>query len=144
VTDYGDGHLPSDALPLILALCSAPLLGEALARELEDVAVVRAFPPGRGDVLGLVAHANPDAIVVDREEDAHLLGDLDVPVVHALLREGKVRSLRDDGWQEFDNPGGSVSVIRNVVLSDLYAVAAHRRRTARPEEREHGGTASGR
>jgi hypothetical protein len=143
VSDHDAAALPPSSCPFILALCSAPLLGEALARELEDIAVVRSFPAGRCDVLGLVAHANPDAVFVDRAEDAELLRHLDVPVVHALLAEGKVRSLRAEGWREFDNPEDSVSAIRNVILGDLYAVAAHRRRTSRAEELEHGGTAAG-
>jgi hypothetical protein len=119
----GDLHAPET---LVLTICEAPLLGEALGRDLDGIAVVRGFPAGRDDARGLVRHVEPDAVVVDCERTALELESAGVPLVHVLLREGKVRALRADGWHEFDNADDSVAVIRNILMGELYAVAAHR------------------
>ena len=114
------------ALPLILAISDAPLLVEALAQDLDGTAVVCRFPAGREDPCGLVAHVTPDAIVVDRRQEAEELEALDVPLVHVLIEGRAVRAHRADGWHEFPNPDVSPAGIRNVLLGELAAAMKHR------------------
>lgn len=127
-------------MPLILAISEAPLLAEALAHDLDGTAVVCCFPAGREDPRGLVAHVTPDAIVVDRRQDAEELAALDVPLVHVLVDGRAVRARRADGWHEFPNPDVSPAAIRNVLLGELAASMKNRR----PGGREHGGISEAR
>jgi hypothetical protein len=122
----------SERVPLILAISETPLLVEALAHDLEGAAVVRSFPAGREDPCGLVMHIRPDAVVVDRRQEADALATLDVPLIHVLVDERAVRAHRVDGWHEFPNPDASAAEIRNVLLGELYAVTAHAQFDARP------------
>jgi hypothetical protein len=123
------------AMPLILAISETPLLVEALAHDLDGTAVVCRFPAGREDPRGLVAHVTPDAIVVDRRQEAEELAALDVPLVHVVVERRAVRARRADGWHEFPNPDVSPAAIRNVLLGELAAAMKHRR----PGGLEHGG-----
>jgi hypothetical protein len=122
------------ATPLILAISEAPLLVEALAHDLDGTAVVCRFPAGREDARGLVAHVAPDAVVVERREDADELATLDLPLVHVLVERRTVRARRNDGWHEYPNPDASPAAIRNVLLGELTAAM-----TRRPGGSEHGG-----
>jgi hypothetical protein len=115
------------AMPLILAISETPLLVEALAHELAGTAVVCRFPAGHEDPRGLVAHVAPDAILVDRPQEAEELAPLDLPLVHVVVERRSVRARRDDGWHEYPAPDASTASIRNVLLGELYAAAAHRR-----------------
>jgi|tagenome__1003787_1003787.scaffolds.fasta_scaffold20910301_2 hypothetical protein len=135
-----------ESMPLILAISATPLLVEAIARELAGTAVVCRFPAGREDAPGLVAHVAPDVILVDRSQEAEALEPLGLPLVHVSLERGAIRARRADGWQEFRADGASTAVIRNVLLGELFAAAAHRRpatdvvhTNARPGGSEHGG-----
>jgi hypothetical protein len=118
---------------LILAISEAPLLVEALAQDLDGTAVVCRFPAGREDARGLVAHVAPDAVVVERREDADDLASLDLPLVHVLVERRTVRARRSDGWHEYPNPDASPAAIRNVLLGELTAASR------RPGGTEHGG-----
>jgi hypothetical protein len=127
MSDAGRSERWEHALPLILAICETPLLAEALADDLESIAIVRPFPAGRGDARGLAANVAPDAVVVDRSEEADELEALDVPLVHVLVDRRVVRVRRANGWHELPNPTASAAAIRNVLLGEIFAVAAHRR-----------------
>lgn len=113
-------------MPLILAISELPLLVEALAHDLDGTAVVCRFPAGREDARGLVAHVAPDAVVVDRRQEAEELASLDVPLVHVLVERRAVRARRRDGWHEYPNPDVSPAAIRNVLLGELTAAAKNR------------------
>jgi hypothetical protein len=131
-------------IPLILAICETPLLAEALADDLQSIAIVRRFPAGRGGALGLAASVAPDAVVVDRSEEADELETLDMPLVHVLVDRRVVRVHRADGWHELPNPTASAAAIRNVLLGEIFAVVAHRRSIhtstdAQPGGIQHGG-----
>src|SRR5438046_3126861 len=51
--------------PLVAVLFSVPLLCEAIASALDDIAEVRTFPARRSDTVGLLRSLQPDAVVVD-------------------------------------------------------------------------------
>jgi hypothetical protein len=106
-------------IPLILAISESPLLVEALAHDLAGTAVVCGFPAGREDPRGLVAHVAPDAVLVDRPQEAEELEPLDLPLVHVLVEGRSVRARRDDGWHEYPTPDASTASIRNVLLGEL-------------------------
>jgi hypothetical protein len=108
--------------PLVAFLYSVPLVHEALLPTLDNIADVKAFPAGRGDVAGLLRSINPDAIVVDDfDEAAEVRGWAKrhrTPLVHIALRDQKIRVLRNGDWVE--SAGTSVESIRNIIAGSLY------------------------
>lgn len=108
---------------MIAAICVVPLLCEALDGALEGIADVQSFPAGRGDTLGLLESVQPDAVVVDSDEEARNAEryaiSSNVPVVHVQLIKQTLRILRDGVWEE--SPGNaSPESIRNVLVGSLY------------------------
>ena len=90
---------------------------------LENIADVHSFPAGRGDTVGLLRSIAPDAIVVDDPDEAESARRWarrhGVPLVHVVLRERKIRVLRNGGWEE--SPARSAESIRNVLAGSIYA-----------------------
>ena len=109
--------------PLAAVLYSVPLLCEAIASALDNVAEVWTFPARRGDTVGLLRSIRPDAIVVDDPiEAADVKGwaELhDVPLVEICLQTQKIRVLQGGEWTE--SAGASAESIRNAVAGSLYA-----------------------
>jgi hypothetical protein len=109
--------------PFVAVLYSVPLLCEALSSALENIADVHSFPAGRGDTVGLLRSIAPDAIVVDDPDEAESARRWarrhGVPLVHVVLRERKIRVLRNGGWEE--SPARSAESIRNVLAGSIYA-----------------------
>jgi hypothetical protein len=108
--------------PRVAVVYSVPLLCEALACAMENIAEVQAFPAHRGDTVGLLRSVQPDAVVVDDATEAdgarawakrHKL-----PLVHVSLQEQKVRVLRDGDWEE--TTGTSAESIRNLLAGAIY------------------------
>jgi hypothetical protein len=115
-------------LPLVAVISSVPLLSEALTPALDGIAVVRGFPARLGDVEGLLAWLDPDAVVVvDSENAAEAATEFartrDRPLVWVALREEKVRTFEDGGWKEADNDGASPEAVRNIVVAGLFGRA---------------------
>ncbi|MDQ3891187.1 MAG: hypothetical protein M3312_11650 [Actinomycetota bacterium] len=110
--------------PLVAFVCGVPLLCEAVAAALENVADVRQFPAGRGDTLGLLRWLQPDAVVVDTEGDvedaASFAREANAPLVHVLPRQRRLRILRNGDWEEAEDGGASVEAIRNAVVGGLF------------------------
>jgi hypothetical protein len=113
----------SERQPFVAVLYSVPLLCEALSSALENIADVHSFPAGRGDTVGLLRSIAPDAIVVDDPDEAESARRWarrhGVPLVHVVLRERKIRVLRNGGWEE--SPARSAESIRNVLAGSIYA-----------------------
>jgi hypothetical protein len=109
--------------PLVAVLYRVPLLCEAIASALENVAEVRTFPARRGDTVGLLRSVRPDAVVVDDPiEAADVKGwaeSNDVPLVEIRLQKQKIKVLRDGKWKE--SAGASAESIRNAIAGSLYA-----------------------
>jgi hypothetical protein len=109
--------------PLVAVLYRVPLLCEAIASALENVAEVRTFPARRGDTVGLLRSVRPDAVVVDDPiEAADVKGwaeSNDIPLVEIRLQKQKVRVFRDGEWKE--SAGASAESIRNAIAGSLYA-----------------------
>jgi hypothetical protein len=101
---------------------SVPLLCEALAAALENIAEVQAFPAHRGDTAGLLRWIRPDAVVVDDEDEAAQARGWakrhGLPLVHVSLRDQKLRVLRNGDWEE--SPGATAESIRNVLAGSIY------------------------
>lgn len=112
--------------PLVAVLSSVPMLREALAHTLEDIAEVRVFPAGRGDTAGLLRSLAPDAIVVDNEQEAEAAAafarEADTPVVLVSYRDEHLLVLTDAGWEEGEEPV-SAEGIRNALVGGLFGRA---------------------
>jgi hypothetical protein len=111
--------------PLVAVLYSVPLLCEAIASALDNIAEVRTFPARRGDMVGLLHSLQPDAVVVVHPIEAlELQGwadSHDVPLLEICLRERKIRVLRNGEWEE--SSGASAESIRNSIAGAIYAPA---------------------
>jgi hypothetical protein len=111
-------------LPLIAVVCDVPLLLEALRNVLESVAEVQRFPAGRSDTGGLLRWLQPDAIVVDSEDDAEaavaFASEAQLPLVHISFRDDKLRVLVDGSWEELENGGVSPEAIGNIILGGIF------------------------
>ena len=109
--------------PLVAVIYSVPLLCEAIASALDEIAEVRSFPGRRGDTVGLLRSVRPDAVVVDDPiELAQVEGwaeGEDVPLVEICRRGLKIRVLRNGEWEE--SPGASAQSIRNAIAGAIYA-----------------------
>ena len=113
------------APPLVAVVCSVPLLSEGIASVLENIAEVRPFPAGGGDTAGLLRSLRPDGVVVDSYAEAEAAEEFaretHVPLVHVLLREGALRVLADDVWDERDGDAGATpEEIRNILVAGMY------------------------
>ncbi len=110
--------------PLVAVLCSVPLLHEALSAALENIADVHAFPADGGDTSGLLRSLQPDAVVVDTREEAEAAADFareaQSPLVCVVLREQKLRVLRNGGWEEPEGDGVSPEAIRNILVGGIF------------------------
>lgn len=106
-----------DARPLVVVVCGAPLLGEAIGSALAWLADVRAYPAGRGATARFLESARPDGIVLDAEvEEAESYArTAGVPLVRVRLGDHKLDVLTADGWDVLDNPADSAEVIADVL-----------------------------
>jgi hypothetical protein len=117
------------ARPIVVAVCSVPLVHEALAAALDGIADVQSFPAGRGDTAGLLGSLQPAAVVVDSDDEAaqaeSYARECDCPVVHLSLRERTTRLLSGREW---DGPTDGVSpeAIRNLLVGELFGARAGR------------------
>lgn len=110
--------------PLVAAFCSVPLMGEAISGAL-DFADVRSFSGGR-DTAGLIEWLQPDAVVVDNDEDAVAASGYASATGKALLQLGARRNtltlFRAGAWESVETDGGlSPESVRNVVAGALFA-----------------------
>lgn len=109
--------------PLVAVVYSVPLLCEAIASVLDNIAEVRTFPARRGDTVGLLRSVRPDVVLVDDPmELAQVQGwveNQDIPLVEICLRQLKIRVLRNGEWEE--SAGASAESIRNAVAGSIYA-----------------------
>ena len=110
--------------PLVVAVCAVPLLQEALSAALEDIAEVQSFPAHRGDTGGLLRSLNPDAVVVDAQDEAEaavpFAHESKSPLVHISLAERKLRVLRNGDWEEAVSEGAPEE-IRNILAAGFFA-----------------------
>jgi hypothetical protein len=109
---------------LVAFICKVPLLCEALAASFEGIAEIRSFPSELEDTDGLLRSLRPDAVVVDTRSQAveaePFARESRTPLVHVLLREQKLRVLRNGDWELFDGDGASPEAIRNVLVAAMY------------------------
>lgn len=113
------------AEPLVALISEVPILREALQAALAGVAEVRHFPAGRAELAGLLRAIEPDAIIVDRPDEAETASQFAlfarVPLVHISLQDQDLRVFDGEGgW--IVRPGGSASAesIANEVLGGMY------------------------
>jgi hypothetical protein len=109
--------------PLVAFVCRAPVLCEAVAEALADVAEVQAFPAGRPDPEGLIAALRPDALIVDEDGEAERLTRYaraaQTPLVLIAAETNEVRVLGPDGWALADH-GDGIEGIRNLLVAQLF------------------------
>lgn len=120
-------HLRLDSVtrPLVVVLCSVPLLGEAMGSALE-FAEVRSFAAAGGDVAGLLEWLRPDAVIVDSAAGAEAATEFarehHLPVIHVSPRELTLRLLRSGEWEQVESTvGPTAEAVRNVVAGALFA-----------------------
>jgi hypothetical protein len=111
-------------LPLVVAVCSVPLLGEALAGALEDLAQCKVVAAGQPDIAGLLRSLQPDAIVVDDELEAEAAATYSrfarVPVFFVPPHGRQLRVLENGRWEDLKDHDASPEAIRNLVAGGLY------------------------
>jgi hypothetical protein len=110
--------------PLVVVLCSVPLLGEAIGSALE-FADVRTFAARGGDASGLLEWMRPDAVIVDTDPDAAEIAFAkaqELPVVHISVHDRSLRLFDNGEWTNVGNgEGPTPEAIRNVVAGALFA-----------------------
>ena len=113
-------------MPFVVTLCATPLLCEAVIGALRGFADVRPFPAGARDVAGLLRSLAPDAVVVDRQEEAERAAawaeETRTPLVHIALAERKLRLLVDGAWA--DQPEMATTAtenLRNTIVGAMYS-----------------------
>ena len=116
--------------PLVAAVCSVPLLGEALSGALYGLAECKIIPARQPELGGLLKSLQPDAIVVDDEDEAAVAAAYArfarVPVIRVSLRQGRVQLLQDGGWVAPEQHDASPETIRNLVAGGIYGRRAPR------------------
>jgi hypothetical protein len=109
--------------PLVAVIYTVPLVYEAIASALDDIAEVRSFPGRSGDTVGLLRSVRPDAVVVDDPAESAQVQDWaesqNLPLMEIRLRERKIRVLRNGKWEE--SAGASAGSIRNAIAGSIYA-----------------------
>ena len=113
-----------DGQPVVAVVYTVPLLCEALAGSLDGIAELRTFPARHGDTGGLLRSLEPDAVVVDTADEAEAAvgyaRETGAPLVHVLLRERRLRVLRDGDWDEAECGAATPEGIRNIIVGGVY------------------------
>jgi hypothetical protein len=121
----------SDDRPLVALVCHVPLIAEAVASSLEEIAEVLIFPGGRGGTEGLLRSLDPDGVVVDSpreaEAAANFARDRGVPLVEISLAEQRLRVLGPGGWED-DGSAATPEAVRNVLVGRMLGREAIRER----------------
>jgi hypothetical protein len=115
-------RLAEGGRPLVAAVCSVPLVGEAVRSALE-FAEVRIFTSQR-DTAGLLRSLKPDVVIVDSDADADdasvYATETDVPVLQISIREPSLRLFHKGEWEHVGE-GPTPEAVRNVVAGTLFA-----------------------
>jgi hypothetical protein len=110
--------------PLVAVICAVPLLGEAVTGALEGLAECKFIPARQPELGGLLKSLQPDAIVVDDEQEGAVAATYArfarVPVILISLRENTVQLLEDGRWVYPEESGASAESIRNLVAGGIY------------------------
>jgi hypothetical protein len=110
--------------PIVALICATPLLCEALAAAMADVARVQSFPAGRGDTEGLLRWLAPDAVVVDEVEEAEAATAYarasGAPLLHISLAEPKLLVFANDSWMAAAGGADSTHQLRNVLVGMMF------------------------
>jgi hypothetical protein len=111
--------------PLVVTLCTVPLLQEGLAVALGEIADLQAFPANGGDTVGLLRVLQPDAVVVDDADEAEAAAtfadETRLPILHISLQDRTMRILRNGGWQAAGNARTSPEDLRNLLIASVLA-----------------------
>ena len=110
--------------PLVVAVVAVPLLGEAMTAALEGLAECKVIPARQPELGGLLKSLQPDAIVVDDEEEAAVAATYArfarVPVIRVSIRDSRVQVLEDGIWIRPEEHDASPETIRNLVAAGIY------------------------
>ena len=110
--------------PLVVAVVAVPLLGEAMTAALEGLAECTVIPARQPELGGLLKSLQPDAIVVDDEEEAAVAATYArfarVPGIRVSIRDSRVQVLEDGIWIRPEEHDASPETIRNLVAAGIY------------------------
>jgi hypothetical protein len=110
--------------PLVAVVCAVPLLGEALRDALDGLAECKVIPARETDLSGLLRSLQPDAIVVDDEDEAVAAASYSrfarIPLVHVSLRAQSLSVLEDGRWRSGDERDATPEGVRNLIAGGLY------------------------
>jgi hypothetical protein len=109
--------------PLVVAVCSVPLICEGLAAALEGVAEVQCFRDTRGDVGSLLTWLRPSVVVVDCDETASsaaaFADDAGISLVQVGFRDQSVRIRREGGWVEQPD-GMAIESVCDILVAEIF------------------------
>lgn len=110
--------------PLVAVVCAVPLLGEAVRDALEGLADCKVIPARESDLGGLLRSLQPDAIVVDDEDEAVAAASYSrfarIPLVHVSFRARNLSVLEDGRWRSADERDATPEGVRNLIAGGLY------------------------
>ena len=120
----GEVGMSERETPLVAVICAVPLLGEAVTGALEGLAECKFIPARQPELGGLLKSLQPDAIVVDDEQEGAVAATYArfarVPVILISLRENTVQLLDEGRWVYPEESGASAESIRNLVAGGIY------------------------
>ena len=115
--------------PLVALVCAVPILGEALTAALDGLAECKVIPARQPELGGLLKSLQPDAIVVDDEQEAAVAATYArfarTPVINVSLRDQRLTRLEDGKWEAPDECDISPETIRNLVAGGIYGRRAN-------------------
>ena len=116
---------------LVVVFCVTPLLREAVASAVGDLAKVAGIDPRGSDPASLIEWVHADAVVVETESDAEAAADAaratGTTLVQIAPAQRDVRFLTEDGWIAAAPTGGSaMQTLRGVLANGLLHAGTER------------------
>jgi hypothetical protein len=111
---------------VVAVICRAPIMSAGVVDALDGVATVRTFPARGGDTEGLLRGLDPDAVVVDCDDEAHAAAAFAAgsgsAVLQLSLRGSTMRVLEQGAWHEADG-AATPSALRNAIVHHVFGRA---------------------
>jgi hypothetical protein len=118
-------HEAASTSPLVVVVCSVPMIVEALRETLATFADVQSFPARTG-TAGLLRSIRPAAAVVDNNDDRaeaeDVARELGFPLVHISLTQRRIRVFRGGEWHVAGvDDAVRPETVRDAIAAGLFA-----------------------